>query len=457
MKFTPRHIALAIAPVSLLAIALPAAAQDTARMDEVIAAEVDTNAFMGTVLVAQGDGIVLQRAYGDANIEWDIDNTVDTKFRIGSVTKQFTAVAILMLAEEGKIDLDAAVKSYWPGSPESWDAITVRHLLQHTSGIPNVTSFDDFRSEIKYLPKTREEMIERFAGEPLEFAPGEKFAYSNSGYLVLTALVEEASGESYESFLRSRILNPLGMANTGIDTSAAILPKRASGYSPAENGVVNADYVYMGIPRGAGAMYSTTGDLLKWQRGLFGGKLLKPESLEQYLTPPDIEAFNGGKYALGVVEQPGDEGTYYWHSGGIEGFNAWLGHDRERDITVAVLANLNGGAATKLGHSLMTLTQGGEVQLANERVAVATEPDELGEYLGTYALAPTFKITITQDENGLVAQATNQPAFPLFKESEDMFFLKVVDAKVRFDRDEDGAITGLTLFQNGAEMPGARE
>lgn len=451
-RFALFNRAIAFAAVLLAAPALQA--QDTARMEQVIAAE--EGGYMGTVLVAQDGQVILDKAVGDANIEWDIANTTDTKFRIGSVTKQFTAVLVLMLAEDGKVDLDAPIKAYLPDSPANWDKVTVRHLLHHTSGIPNVTNFDDFQTQ-KYLPKTPEEMIARFASEPLEFEPGSKWNYSNSGYLLLTRVIETASGEDYEDYLRSRILNPLGMAGSGIDHSDAILPRRAAGYAPAETGVAHADYVYMGIPRGAGAMYSTTGDLLKWQQGLFGGKLLKPESLAEYVTPAAFDMGGNTRYALGVAVTQDDEGTMYSHSGGIEGFNSWLGYDPDRKITVAVLANLNGGAANTIGARLMTLARGGAVQLASERVAVEVDADTLGQYLGTYALAPTFKITITQDESGLVAQATGQQAFPLFKEEEDVFFLKVVDAKIRFERGEDGAITGLTLIQNGAEMPAARE
>lgn len=445
--------AFAFAAILFTAPALQA--QDAARMEQVIAEQ--ANSFMGTVLVAQDGQVILDKAVGDANIEWDIDNTTDTKFRIGSVTKQFTAVLILMLAEEGKVELDAPIKTYLADSPASWDKVTVRHLLHHTSGIPNVTDFDDFQTQ-KYLPKTPDEMIAHFASEPLEFEPGTKWDYSNSGYLLLTRVVEQASGTDYESFLRTRILNPLGMANSGIDSAAAILPKRAAGYSSAENGVGNADYVFMGIPRGAGAMYSTTGDLLKWQQGLFGDQLLKPQSLAAYLTPVDLDMGGGGqKYALGVVVSRDADSTLYSHSGGIEGFNSWLGYDPDRKITVAVLANLNGGAATKIGGELMTLARGGQVQLASERVEMSTDLATVSQYLGTYALAPTFKITITQDENGLVAQATGQQAFPLFKEAEDLFFLKVVDAKIRFERNAEGTITGLTLLQNGMEMPATRE
>ncbi|MDC0887124.1 serine hydrolase [Altererythrobacter sp.] len=334
--------------------------------------------------------------------------------------------------------------------------MTLRHLLNHTSGIPNVTSFDDFGT-VKYLPTTRDALIERFSSKDLEFAPGEQWKYSNSGYLMLSAVVEEVSGQSYAAFVQDNIFTPLEMTDTGIDSSAEILPKRASGYSPSEAGIVNADYVNMAIPQGAGAMYSTTHDLLKWQQGLFGGDLLQPASLEAYRTPIDLEARGSTKYALGVMVDETEEGTSIWHGGGIEGFNAWLGHDPVENITVVVLANLNGGTASSLGTNLMTLARGGELTLPSEREAVAVPAEQLEQYVGTYAVAPTFKIVVTQEDGSLKAQATGQSKFELFNEAEDLFFLKVVDAKLRFERDAEGTITGATLLQGGRETPATRE
>lgn len=433
-----------------LAFCTPGFAQDVATMETYVAAQEESGTFMGSVLVAKGDEILLDNGYGEANVSWSIPNSSATKFRIGSVTKQFTAVAILMLEEQGKLSLDAPIANYLEGTPSAWAPVTVRHLLTHTSGIPSITSFDDFGT-IKMLPATRETLIAEFRDEPLEFTPGTKFEYSNSGYLLLTAVVEDVSEQPYGDFLNANIFAPLRMSDTGIDDNTSVIAKRASGYSPSADGIVRAEYVNMDIPQGGGGLYSTTHDLLKWQRGLFGGHLISQEALTEYVTPAR------DNYALGVFVRKNEAGTVYLHSGGIEGFNSWLGYDPDRKITVAVLANLNGPKAAEIGTGLMGLAQGGQLKSPIQREAVAIDPDQFAEYEGVYAVAPTFKITVFREGNGLKAQATGQDAFDIFPESEDRFFLKVVDAQLLFNRDESGAITGLILFQNGREMPGAKE
>ena len=448
-----RHTLAAVA----LLLATPGLAQDAGRMDEVVSAEAEKGTFMGTALVAIGDEVVLDKGYGSANLEWDIANTPDAKFRIGSVTKQFTAASILLLKERGLVDLDARVKTYWPDAPDTWDAVTVRNLLQHTSGITNVTDLDEFGRQ-KFLPTTREEMIALFADKPLEFTPGEKWSYSNSGYVLLSAIIETVSGQDYADFVKAEIFDPLEMRDTAIDVTADIVPMRASGYSPTKDGVANAEYVSMDIPTGAGALYSTTHDLLKWQRGLFGGRLLQPASLAE-MTAPGPDAMSGATYGFGVLLTENDDGRMVWHGGGIEGFNAMLMHDPDRDITVAVLANLNGGQAGDLGAKLMTLARGGEVTLQSEREAAQNDPAVLADYEGTYALSPSFKIRVFIEGDKLMTQATGQSAFQLFAQEgeEDFFFLKVVDAQVRFNRDDTGDVGSLTLYQNGQEITGARE
>lgn len=439
-----------------LAFATPTLAQDAERIDEVVSAEADTGAYMGAVLVAKGDEILLDKGYGSANLEWDIANTPAAKFRIGSVTKQFTAASILLLQEQGKLTLDAPVKTYLPDAPAAWDAITVRHLLQHTSGLANVTSLDAFARQ-KYLPTTRAELTAMFADEPLEFAPGEKWEYSNSGYVLLSTIVEEVSGQDYADFVKANIFDPLGMDDTAIDVSADIVARRASGYFPSEGGPKNADYVNMEIPTGAGALYSTTHDLLKWQRGLFGGQVLSSDSLAA-MTAPGVPAMGEATYGLGVLVTENDDGRMVWHGGGIEGFNAMLMHDPDDAITVVVLANINGGQAGALGQQLMELARGGEVVLASERVEGSVDTAALPQYEGTFALSPQFKIRMFVEDGKLMTQATNQPAFQLFPgEEADHFFLKVVDARVRFNRDDSGEVVSITLFQGGQEIDGAKE
>ena len=459
LKHSLTFTSLLAAPL-LAFSAIPALAQereaiDADRMAEVVSAEADSGAFMGAVLVARGDDEVLSRAWGSADLEWGIANTTDTKFRIGSVTKHFTSVAAFLLAEQGKLDIDAPIATYLKDTPEAWQGITVRHLMRHSAGLPNVTSLDGF-GRLKYLPTTQDELIATFRGLPLEFEPGAKFSYSNSGYVLLSRIVENVSEQTLGDFFQANFFDPLGMTSTGFDDSSKILARRADGYSPSPDGRVNADYVYMGIPTGAGAMYSTTSDLKTWAVGLFGGKILSQESLADFLTPDTLDAFPNNNYAHGLIANTEGEDVYYWHGGGIEGFNAWLGFDPASQTTVAVLANLNGGAASKLGSDMMTLVRGGEITLPSEREVVEA-PADLSQYEGVYALAPTFKITVFVDGDKLMAQATGQGANQIFPESEDRFFLKVVDAQVEFSRGNDGEVNALTLFQGGQEIPGAKE
>ena len=267
----------------------------------------------------------------------------------------------------------------------------------------------------------------------------------------MSAVVEKISGQSYAQFVDENIFKPLGMENTAIDVSAEIVPHRAAGYSPSADGIANAGYADMGIPTGAGALYSTTHDLLAWNRGLYGGKLLEPESLDTFLTS------GKNNYALGVNVRSNEAGTTVEHNGGIHGFNAHLAFDPDNKITVVVLGNPNGDAPSQIAGQLMKLARGGDVILPGERSAIAIAPDALDQYAGTFAIAPTFKITVFRDGDALKAQATGQPEFGIFAEGEDRFFLKAIDAQLRFDRNEAGQITGLTLFQEGREIPAAKE
>ena len=435
----------AVLAAALALASAPALAQDVARMDQIVRASADAGDFSGAVLVARDGEILLDRGYGLANREWNAPNDGDTRFRLASVSKQFTAVAVVLLAERGLVDLDAPVKTYLADAPPAWDPVTVRHLLNHTSGVPNFTGFSDYAAS-RTRPTTPTELIARFRDRPLDFQPGERWSYSNSGYVLLTAIIEAVGGQPYARFVQENLFQPLGMADSGYDDRAAVLPRRAAGYSRGPGGVVNAEYLDMSIPQGAGGLYSTTRDLLKWEQGLFGGRLLKPESLAE-LTRPGLN-----DYALGlrVVETDGD--TVVSHNGGIEGFNTYLGYETTDKLTVVVLGNLNGPAPDKIGADLMTLARGGTVTLPDERQAIAVSPEALEAYVGVYEASPTFAITMSVVDGRLMTQATGQAQFELFAEGPDAFFLKVVDAQVVFTRDAAGAVDGLVLHQGGRQL-----
>jgi CubicO group peptidase (beta-lactamase class C family) len=347
-----------------LAIVLVSAAtclgQDASRLEQVIQSALPGNRFMGSVLVARGENVVLDKGYGYANVEWEVANSPTTRFRIGSITKQFTAAAILLLEERGRLSVDDPVRKHLPDAPSAWDKVTIFHLLTHTSGIPSFTSFPDYQSTMT-LAVTTEKMVERFRDKPLEFAPGEKWNYSNSGYVLLGYLIERISGQPDAQFLQENIFKALGMTGSGYDSNADVIARRAAGYNLGPNGLVNARFIHMTIPHGAGALYSTTHDLLRWNQALFGGKVLSPASLKKMTTPFK----NNYGFGIGITTANGR--TRYSHNGAINGFNSFLAYYPDSRVTVAVLANVIGPAADELGAKLSALAHGETVALQSER------------------------------------------------------------------------------------------
>lgn len=218
------------------------------RMEQVVRSYVDNAQFMGSVLVARDETVLLNKGYGFANLEWEIPNSPTTKFRLGSIAKQFTAACILLLEERGKLKLDDPVKKYMTDAPAAWDKVTLFHLLTHTSGIPSFTGFPDYGST-EATAATPEKLVARFRDKPLEFQLGEKRNYSNSGYVLLGYLIEKISHQDYSQFVQENIFNPLGKKDSGYDSNSAII---AAGYSPGEKGANNTGHIDMSIPFSAG-------------------------------------------------------------------------------------------------------------------------------------------------------------------------------------------------------------
>jgi CubicO group peptidase (beta-lactamase class C family) len=434
----------------VMATATTALAQDVPRIEQLVQSYAPGGAFMGAVLIARGDEVVLSKGYGSANLEWNVPNTASTKFRLGSLTKQFTAASILLLEERGKLKVDDPVKKYLPDAPAAWDAITVFHLLTHTSGIPNFTGFPDYRS-LEPFPTTAEQLVARFRDKPLDFQPGEKWSYSNSGYVLLGYLIERLSGGSYETFVQQNLFTPLGMKDSGYDSNTAVIRSRAAGYTRGPGGLVNAGFVHMSIPFSAGALYSTTDDLLRWERGLFGGNVLSDASLTKMTT-----AFKSD-YAFGLIVRVVNGHKVISHDGGIEGFNTYLAYYPENKLTVIVLSNVNGSAPDEMGPKLGAMVLGDAVRLTSERKEIVVPGPILAQYTGTYTLAPGFDLVITLESGQLMGQATGQGKLPLFAESETSFFLKVVDAQIDFARDGAGTVTSLTLHQGGRDAKAMRK
>ncbi len=307
--------------------------------------------FNGAVLVSQRGSILYSEAWGQANMELAVDNTTKTKFRIGSITKTFTGVSILQLVEKGMLRLEDPVSRFFPQQTGS-NSITIQHLLTHTSGIPNYTD-DPSMFDWAANPSTPEILIGRFAHKEPEAAPGEQYKYSNSGYVLLGAILEQITGQSYADYLQEHIFLPLGMNQTQIDQPSQILLNRAAGYHSDEEGqLTNAPTFDPSNAYAAGAISSTIRDLHLWDQALYTEQLLTKPSLDLMFTP--FKGERDFQYGCGWIIQDTPFGKLVCHSGGIPGFSSVLLRFIEQQTSVIVLSNILQDVST-LGKQLAEL------------------------------------------------------------------------------------------------------
>ncbi len=576
MKTLPPRLAGVLALLCLVLFAPSSLAQDkAAQIDALLTKYHETGQFNGAVLVAERGRVILKKGYGEADMAWHVPNTPDTRFRIGSVTKQFTATLILQLVEEGKLRLDDPVAKVLPDYPKpQGEQVTIHHLLTHTSGIPNMTNLPGFMQNEVRNPYPPDSLLTVFAHLDLEFEPGTRFNYSNSGYVLLGVVIEHVAGQPYDEVLHARILDPLGLADTGYDHHRAVVERRAVGYARTPGGYEHAAYLDTSIPYAAGMMYSTVEDLFKWDQALYGdGIFQNPETKTQMFTP----FLNDYGYGWAIHEMPvgetGRQVKVVEHAGGIFGFSTGFWRLIDDRSTIVVMDNTQGNQVGAIGQGIVNLLYGAEAAaprvpiadvlrktldaegveaaraqyhllkssqpdaydfrenqlnnlgyfylrrgdaetaialfqlnveafpegfntydslgegymeagdhekaIANYKKSLALNPgndnaremlakmgaeaevaaemtlppDVLERYVGTYRLQPGFEIAVTREGGQLYAQATGQPRFEIFPQSETKFYLKVVAAQIEFHTGDDGTAQSLTLFQGGREMP----
>jgi len=434
----------------LLLLAVAAPAQDIAvKADEYLNSFVNAKQFSGSVLIARDGKVLFSGGYGMANLEHNVPNSTKTKYRLGSITKQFAATAILQLEERGKLKVEDSICLHVTECPETWKPITIHNLLTHTSGIPNFTSFPEYRREWM-LPSRPPETTKKFRDKPLDFPPGSQFRYSNSGYILLAVIIEKASGESWESFTRKNIFDPAGMHDSGHDTHASILPHRATGYWMEAGQWANSAFHDMSIPIGGGDLYSTVEDMLKWDQALYTEIILTKKSLDKAFTP-----FKSG-YAYGWSTGELFQKRRIGHGGGINGFVTNFDRFPEERTTIVVLSNFNGSPVPRIARDLAAILYGQSYEPYRARTAIKLDPKMYDTLAGKYQLSPDAVITITREGDSLMTQLTGQGKSEVFPESENKFFLKVVDAQLTFHRDASGKATSLTLHQNGRDVPANR-
>jgi D-alanyl-D-alanine carboxypeptidase len=430
----------------LVAVWLSAAlvlAQDyAAKAEAYVASWVRDGQFQGTVLVMKDGEPLLRKGYGQANREWGIPNAPDTKFRLGSITKQFTAASILQLAEREKLSLDDAIAKYYPGAPAAWEKITIHQLLNHTSGIPSYTDLPEFFRKQSMIARNPVEIVKLTQEMPLEFDPGAKFKYNNTGYVLLGHVIEKISGGSYDEYLRKNLLEPLGLKDTGYDWNTTVISRRASGYKP--DGKL-APYLDMSLPHAAGSLYSTVDDLAKWSEGLESGKVVSKVNYAKMTTPYLSE------YGYGLVMQKFEGHDVVGHGGGINGFNSILLRAPADKLTVVVLANQESRAPDVMGKELAAMYFGKDVKPRPLLTEVKQPAEKMDVVAGQYELRPGFVLKVWREGEQMMTQATGQGKVPVFALSEHRYFAKAVDAQLEFKRGQDGKTSGLVLHQGGRQ------
>ena len=396
------------------------------------------------MIVTRKGRTVFRKGYGMANMELNVKIRPEMAFRIGSVTKQFTAVAVLILVQEGKLALDADVTTYLPDYPTHGEKITIRHLLTHTSGIKSYTDMSE------WMPLWRkdmslEELVGIFKDQPMDFHPGERWAYNNSAYVLLGAVIEKASGQNYAQFLAERIFQPLGMNHTQYDVTEKVIPGRVAGYNKGANGWENAAYLSMTQPHAAGALMSSVDDLARWDKALYTSKLVKPKMLKKAWMAAILADGRSTQYGFGWGISPLEGKTFIEHGGGINGFICHTLRMPEERVYVAILTNRT-GTPDPLGMLALKIAFLAAGLALPEVQPVELKPEMLAACQGVYQLNEKEELVLAVKEEKLTAQRTGGGKDELLPLSAREFYYKDHPfARIVILAGPDGKITGLEV------------
>jgi CubicO group peptidase (beta-lactamase class C family) len=410
----------------------------------------DKYAPAASVLVAKDGKVVYKKAFGFADVDKKVKATPLTKFRIGSVTKQFTAAAILKLQEAGKLSVNDKLSTYLPDFPRG-NEVTIHHLLTHTSGIHSYTNKDFIPKVTK--PITSAELYNWFKDDPYDFNPGEQWLYNNSGYFLLGLIIEKVSGKSYEQYLKEQFFVPLKLNNTGVHAPTLKLENEAKPHT-VENGkyVMALDWD-MSWANSAGALYSTVEDLYQWHEALFNGKVLSEASFKAFVTPVVLNDGNppSFKYGYGIGMADYRKVPVYLHSGGLHGFLSQLATVPSERMTVVMLTNMSPGEVNLDPNPILEAYLWEKMPEQTSNI-VSNDVVDVSKYVGRYDFTNGAVMIFSSEGGKLFAQMSGQGKFEVFPSGKDEFFWKVVDAKMKFVTDEKGQVTHGLFTQSGREI-----
>jgi len=433
------------------------------KIDAIVSSNYTLNEPGISILIAKDGKPIYKKAFGKSNMELNTSMQLENVFQIGSITKQFTAISILILEEQGKLMIDDEIVKYIPDYPTKGNIITIHHLLNHTSGIKNRTPAGNKQGVISKTDMSSNELIDYFKHEPIDFNPGDSFKYSNAGYILLGRIIEIVSGQSYEDFIENNIFKKIGMSSSFYGSMKEIIKNRASGYQINQNTVNNADYMSLTLPYAAGSILSTVDDLLKWQNALNSNTLIKRSSFEKAIKP---SVLNNGKiipygYGFRIANLKGS--PVIAHTGSTKGFTSIVLFLPKEKVYIVALTNCNcknvSEVSKKIANIFINKPISSERSSLNDtsslkRKSIRVSSELLKQFSGTYRVKMNVNITIGLDDNdNLYLLAPGQSKkIELFPENENHFYVKVSSAEITFNKNEKNKVVSLTLNQSGRQI-----
>lgn len=452
-------LAAALVSVCVVSAEPPTDAAIIAAADKLAAEALGGTGAAGlSIAVARNGTMILSKGYGLAEVEHDVEADGDTMFRIGSITKQFTAAAIMRLVEHGRIRLDDPITLHVPGYNTHGREITIRHLLTHTSGIKSYTDLTRVMVDEPEREFTRQEILDLVQHEPLAFEPGTGSAYCNTGYFLLGMIIENASGKDYCAYLEDEFFRPLGLMHTRCDSNTEIIKDRAQGYTVTDEKLVNDRGLATSIPFAAGMLLSSARDLVIWADALAAGEVVSLESYELMTTPFTLADGHLTEYGFGLVIDSWDGHARIQHGGDIFGFNAFLTRFPDDGVTVAVISNSQNSSAMRIADALGREALGlHEAPPPADAVLSKADADRCE---GVYTFpGQGWGVTITQRDGKLFSTASQDKESPMVYFGKGEFSAWMYDRKARFvfDLTGDGPAPTLAIHEGGATLTAYRE
>lgn len=461
---------IAIGILSLIITQLSFAQDRVAIIDSVVNDLFKSERFNGNVLVAEKGNVLYNKSFGNANESTKELLNENSIFELASVSKQFTAMAIVILKEKGKLSYEDKISTFLP-QLSNYKNVTIKHLLNHTGGLPDYMDLMDSLFDKRKIA-TNKDIVDLFAkhNPKILFEPNTKWEYSNTGYAFLASIIEKVSGTSYGNYLQKAIFKPLEMNNTFVYTRR-FAPKKISNYA---FGYIYSDslkkyilpdeleetkmVIWLDGIVGDGTVNSTVNDLLKWDRALYTEKLVSSESKKEIFSA--VELNNKSKRDYGFGWALSDDETYgkiVNHSGGWPGYKTFIERHIDNDKTIIVLQNHESVSTTKLFAYLRSIIYNKPLPVKKERTEIKLTNEQLQKFVGVFEIQESMEVTVSLKSNQLFVQLTGQNAFPVFAESELSFFLKVVDAQVEFQLNDKQEVTSLVLLQGGNKIKATKK